>query len=216
MDNPFNNLPKTAGSTLSDTFHKELARYRKDLIMVHNITDVDYICYWDGEPHRVPGMNKDMGHGKGNRPLPRYIAEKYVVEMKDKLINEMQDNKLIELKNSLRKRGATDVVYNANDILERSGEFRTNNPTLINDLFDKLWLGVYEEFGVDTEIVGSADGERLDNRPQEQQILEKMNSKRYSAGTAEVAVEPVEVLPKEKTYPINKNKEKFVEEVSQV
>jgi hypothetical protein len=113
-------IPGPLDNPSGEAFKRELYRRSLDSIRVYNPTDEDYFVEWDGHNHRVPGKNKDTGEGKGMRILPRYIAEKYCREMKNKLINEENDKKLADIKERMAKAGTTDIVYNANAQLERN------------------------------------------------------------------------------------------------
>jgi hypothetical protein len=63
--------------------HRELQRKSLDRIQVNNPTNTDFITYWDGFPYVVPA--------KGSLVEKRYITEKYLIEMAQKLLIEEAD-----------------------------------------------------------------------------------------------------------------------------
>jgi len=63
-------------------FHQELERRANDLIKVFNPTDKDYIVEWS----RRDGSKLFRVPAKGDAILIRYIAEKYLQEMFEKLM----------------------------------------------------------------------------------------------------------------------------------
>ncbi|OGU80424.1 MAG: hypothetical protein A2W11_00725 [Ignavibacteria bacterium RBG_16_35_7] len=194
--------------------HRELYRRSQDSIRVYNPTDKDYLVDWDGHKHRIPNKNRNDGWGQGMRILPRYIAEKYCREMKNQLINELNEKKLQDIKNKLEKSGATDVLYNANLLMERSHDFRTDNQDLIRKYYEILWLGIEEEFGLDQETKLLSEESQI-TVPAEEEILKKMANKKYIPETI-LTNENIDTSgqPSSK-YPINKNrKDNLIKEVA--
>lgn len=72
--------------------HLEIWRRSQDICRVHNPTDEDFVVYNDrqvtNERWVIPAQTKDIGPGKGNKDVPRYIAERYLDKMGGKLIQE--------------------------------------------------------------------------------------------------------------------------------
>ncbi len=161
-----------------DAYKKELERRSMDSIRVFNPTDTDYYVEWDGYKHRVPGKNKDEGIGKGMRVLPRYIAEKYVREMKNLLINQMNDKRLADIKEKLQKAGTADIVWNANTELERQHDVRTDNPELVKKYYEICWLGVEQEYGMD-EVTAPQALPRESYTHSEEDMLKELQNRRY-------------------------------------
>jgi len=159
-----------------EAWHNEQRRKSQDLIRVFNPTDEDYVLIWDegGAQSKfiIPNQNKDMGWGKGQRVMQRYLAQKYTREIITKIINTRQDVKLEELKKKLQKQGATNIPFNANSELMSTQGVRTDDPQVRQPLEDIIWMGIEEEFGMDREIIqpqavktGMEDPfERLENK----------------------------------------------------
>lgn len=172
----------------AEALKRELQRQSLDIIRVFNPTDENFVTDWDGFKHVIPAREY--------KDLPRYIARKYIKDMKDKLINEMQEKELISLKAKLEKQGVDDVTFKAQELLMRKNNYRTDDPKLIAEIYPKLWKGVISKYGLD-ELPDEAPS-KIDNRPIEDRILADLD-KPY--------VEEVKT-----DYPINKKK--AVEEVS--
>jgi hypothetical protein len=182
-----------------EAWHNEQRRKSQDLIRVHNFTDEDYVLLWDegGAQAKfiIPGINKDMGWGKGMRVMQRYLARKYVNEMVTKIINQRQDMKLIDLKKKLQKQGATNIPYNANQELLSTEGVRTDDPTVRRELEDMIWLGIEEEFGMDREVIPTPP-----IRTGMEDPFERLDNKRYvkpePSAVTTVPVEPDVIVPK--------------------
>lgn len=172
-----------------DTWHREQRRKSQDLIRVLNPTQQDYILLWDQEKFLVPGQEKDMGWGKGMRVMQRYLAEKYVREMKDKLILQKQDQKLAEIKEKLEKSGAADVSFNANMQLTSVQGVRSDVPELIERYYEMLWLGIEEEFGMD-DMSQIQDNNTVPTTS-ERDVMDKFANKKYSKPEEVVANAPI-------------------------
>lgn len=203
----------------TDAIHREMYRKSLDTIRVYNPTDQDYSVVWDGFKHVIPSKNRDAGQGKGQRLLPRYIAEKYVRDMKNKLIYEEGEQKVKQLLEDAPKE--LKIKYEA-DPYERQKLYdmapRVDNPTEIAKWYKVLWLGVEEQYGLDSPE-STSQPEMQDQRPIEEQILEQMETKNPD----ELDIEPVikdqptqpliQEIPEAK-YPINKKKENVIKEVA--
>lgn len=173
-----------------EEYKRELLRSSMDTIRVANPSDQDYFVDWDGFKHKVPA--------KGEASLPRYIAKKYVQEMKDQIINRSADEEIEKIKGNLMKQGNADPIYNANLQLSRAPDrFSTSNEALIAKIYPTLWLGVESKYGLDSVPAEATQG--YDSRPNEDKVLAGLD-KPYVAGD---------------TYPINKAKqENEVKDVS--
>lgn len=161
-------------SERQSAIHREMYRKSLDKIRVYNPTEQDHVVVWDGFKHVIPSKHKDMGWGKGERVVDRYIAEKYCRDMKNKLIYEQGEEfveKLIErATEDMRIKYQTDP-YEKQRLYNQAPSI--NDEKLIKKIYDTLWLGVEEKFGID-EIVEENDGIE-DNRPVEERILLDMD-----------------------------------------
>jgi hypothetical protein len=197
-------------SAQAEAVKREMYRKSQDLIRVYNPTSEDYTLDWDKFKHIVPHKDKDMGWGKGQRVMYRYLAEKYVREIKNKLINEMADGSVQKMLEGMAEVSRTEFLadpYMKQKLYDKAP--RTDNTELIRKIYKICWLGVEEEFGlIDTPEV-EGDGV-VDRRPIEEQILDEMERPAKKIEEVQIVKEP------EATYPINKNKKKeILKEVSQ-
>lgn len=152
---------------------REMARKAQDRIRVFNPTETDYTVRWDGIGFVVPGRVRDNGNGAGQAILPRYVAQNYVKHMTDKILGE----KMISAIRSENERRRSTGQANMNQWEERiqyDTQFRIDNPDARRMVLEVLWLGIEEEFGMDTpervQDQGNYDPRSLDER-----ILEKLD-----------------------------------------
>jgi len=88
----------------------------------------------------VPKAQKDIGKGKGNNDMPRYLAERFTKTMIEQIITKKADIEWNEKKKEYRTLDET--IQHAESV-----PTRTNNPNLWEELFPKIWLGVIEKYG---------------------------------------------------------------------
>jgi len=164
-----------------ENVRREMARTSQDLILVDNPTDKDFAIEWDGYKHIVKAHSQ--------RTLARYLALKYVKDMKDLMINEMANRKFEELMKERSKKGMVELTpFEKQEVWNRT--YSTNDPTLIAKIYPQLWLGVAEEYGLDA--VADDASQLRDFRSDEQKILDSLSKKRVSmpTETANEAVVP--------------------------
>ena len=158
-----------------DMIHREMYRKSLDNIRVYNPTNEDYTIEWDGFKHVVPSKNKDTGFGKGQRILSRYLADKYVRDMKNQIINMESEEKVkemikdapVELKGKYQ-----DDPYEKQKLYDRVP--RTDDPKKIREIYSVLWLGIESQYGLDDPITDTSSG-KIDTRTIEEQILSEMD-----------------------------------------
>lgn len=171
-----------------DNYKREQYRKSMDTILVINPTSEDYICYWDKYPNVIPGTEKDLGFGKGKMQLVRYIAEKYMVEMKNKLVIEKADKMLKDVKERREAKGLAMDPYEVNaEILNTAP--RITNEKEIEEAYGKLYGGLVREFGLYDEPTAMAE-EKLDQRSPEERIMEKIAANKQIAEEKIVRIEP--------------------------
>jgi hypothetical protein len=143
-----------------------------DIIKVHNPTAEDFV-FWDDKygPTRqriiVPKAQKDIGKGKGNNDIPRYLAQRFSKNMIEKLINKEAEKQTRERKKEIRQLPkAEQLQILKNEIV------RTNDKKSWNELLPKVWLGVVEKYGGETipepadtmpTMTGNTIGDALEN-----------------------------------------------------
>lgn len=157
-----------------DAYKRELQRKSLDTLMVANPTDQEYKVIWDKRIFPVPPKHVDMGYGRGKMQLPRYIAEKYAKEMKDFLINQMNKEKSEKMLADHYAKGREELSKHDENLKIHDKGIRTDNETQIAQMYDKLILGVVQEYSADylDEAVSMED-----MRPVEERITERMNRK---------------------------------------
>lgn len=181
-----------------DLTKREMERKSNDEILVHNPTHEDYYVQWGGNYFTVINTNKNNGYGGGNSLLPRYIARKYIKEMKNKLINEENDVILAKAKEEYRGTRWPEETLRIS--------LRTNNSELIKKYFKILWLGLHKRFGMDESPVAIGKPDRKPGKTAEDTILEEMESDEKMVESAPKA--------KEEDKKEDKAKDKFVKEIS--
>lgn len=125
---------------------QELERKAHDRIRVYNPTEEDFIVLWGGLTFEIPAKTKDLGHGKGQQILPRYIARNYVVKMTDRILG----NRLVKAVKEANDLRASRGMSRMNHWEERDNfeaPFRTDNIEARDAIRPLLWLGIEEEFG---------------------------------------------------------------------
>jgi hypothetical protein len=194
----------------ADSFHREEYRKSMDTLLVYNPTDEDYICFWDKYPHVIPNRNKDMGFGKGNMQLVRYIAKKYMDEMKDKLIIQMADKMLEQEKQARTNKGLSNDPYEVNAAIANVAP-KTNNEKEIEKVYEQLYKGVVREFGLYDAPV-KEDMLKPDQRTPEEKAFEKISNKTKEIPQAQnsVIIEPDDLTSDTKTEDITPNGIKVV------
>lgn len=87
--------------------HVELYKRTMDTFRVHNPTDEDCIVWNDrlvtGERWVIPSSKRDVGVGKGNLDVPRYIMMRYLETMGTKMIQEKSKKEWDKLKVKYRR-----------------------------------------------------------------------------------------------------------------
>lgn len=134
-------------SQASEQYKREKTARSLDVICVHNPTEEDRIFWYDKHGPAsvktpVPNKNKDIGFGKGNAHIPRYLAEIYTEDMITKIINSISDAAWAKRKKELR-------LLPKNEMLQIAEQepIRTNDRALWDEWFPKIWLGVVKKFG---------------------------------------------------------------------
>lgn len=145
----------------------EMYKKSLDSIMVHNITDNDFVLVYDramtNTKHLIPHKGKDVGHGRGNMVLPRYLAEKFVDKMIKSIIIERSEREWEKVKDKYRMEERSSF--------EERYALRTNNKELWAELFPQMWLGVVQKYGGD-------DIQELEetNKVQSRNLIQDMQS----------------------------------------
>lgn len=173
-----------------DIWQREQYRKSMDTMLVFNPTDEDYVVIWDKtQKFMIPNKNKDMGFGKGQMQLLRYIADKYMKEMKDKLINSKADAILHKTKIEREAKGLTVDPYEVNASVMNSLP-RTNNEKEIEETYGVLYGGLVREFGLD-ETPAEVESLQIDQRTPEEKAMDKVaKAKEIPVASNSEVVEP--------------------------
>lgn len=188
--------------TAQEVMHRELVQRSQDRIAVHNPTKQPFTFIYDRYRHTIPSCFVDNGFGKGNAIFPRYLALHYIKKMTDAMIMEKSDNAVRE-ENERRVSKGTAPLEPWKDQEVFEGKYRADNESLREEIFAKLFLGVYEDFsGGDVEAEIETEQKR-DQRKVESRLAEKYN-RRFVPAEA--------ITPKSN---IEGKKNKVINEVSQ-
>lgn len=135
-------IPAASRSRKAIAAHLELYNRTQDVVRVHNPTDEDFIVHNDrrfsNEMYSIPNVNKDIGFGKGNNDVPRFIGMRFVdklgMEMIAKLIKDDWDKKKGKFR--LEEQGQ----------MEERLALKSTDLKLWEDVTKKLWLGVVKRY----------------------------------------------------------------------
>lgn len=195
-----NAIPPNARSKQSIAAHLELYNRTQDIIRVHNPTENDFIVYNDrrfaNERYVIPNKDKDIGYGKGNNDVPRFIAQRFVdklgIEMISKIIAEDWDKK--KLKFRIEERGQ----------MEERLALRSSDPKLWEDVTKKLWIGVVKRYQGDMIEEPEAKAPRKQYSSPAEETLDRLG-----INDIEIERQPVQNTPSEVTA-----KDKFAESIT--
>lgn len=167
----------------NEEFHRELLRTSKDLFMVYNPTDRDFVVEVSGTQGFnvvIPNKNKNMGFGNGKREVERWVMELYRKHMVVQLINQLGDEKgkaeLAELaKSNIRfkdKYEENTAVWNNQKIVPR-----TDNPELVEQFSEMVVLGLTKEF--DSEVAEQDMTEYQNKLDPIDKKIERITNRKY-------------------------------------
>jgi len=162
-------MDEKAEALKKDKLLREMKRKANDEIRVFNPTNEDYEARFDGLRWVIPAKDRDIGYGKGDNVVPRYVAKNYFTHMIDKLIMEESDKLMAA---DRKKFGDDSWEYSK---IERRKALKTNNPELRKKYFKILWKGVEREFGVD-EVAQEEIAPRSDARPLDEQLMDEVEN----------------------------------------
>lgn len=170
---PFNlnNIPVDGRTPEQIKQHLELYNRSQDICLIHNPDEEDYVFFYNRRfnpnPYIVPGINKDIGFGKGNLEIRRYLASQYVEKKGEQMINVISKADWDKKKENYRleERGQ----------MEERLALRTNNKELWKAIVPQLFKGVArrseEEMGMGEAIVEKPVDNTLSNA---EQIMEQL------------------------------------------
>lgn len=130
-------------SQKDEALKRELFRKSLDECKVYNKTSEDYTVYWDKFPHNVSA--------NGEAVFPRYIANKYMKEMTDKLLTFKSDEN-VRLENERRVKKGMALMDKHTEQPAFEANFAINKPELREPILRTLWGGVIKEYGKDMPL----------------------------------------------------------------
>lgn len=137
-----NAIPADARNKVQIQAHLELYNRTQDVIRVHNPTSEDFIVHHDrkvsNEQYRIPAKDKDIGFGKGNNDVPRYIALHYINKMGMEIISKQIKEDWEKKKGKFR--------LEEQGMMEERLALRSNDPELWKKVSKELWLGVVRRY----------------------------------------------------------------------
>lgn len=137
-----NVIPPEDRSKAHTQEHIERYKRSRDVCRVHNPTNSDYILYNDkkfsNEQWVIPANTKDLGKGKGNADVPRFVADRYITKMGKKLIYQKSEREWEKIKKNYRREEW--------GTYEERLAIKTNDQSQWDEITPKLFIGVVERY----------------------------------------------------------------------
>lgn len=166
-----NSIPMEGRTPDQIKAHLDLYNRSQDVCLIHNPNEEDYTFFYNRRfnpnPYIVPGVNKDIGFGKGNLEIRRYLANIYVEKKGEQMIMIISKKDWDEKKLNYRleERGQ----------MEERLALRVTNKELWKAIVPQLFLGVVrrteEEAGTGEVIPEKQVDQTLSNA---EQIMEQL------------------------------------------
>jgi len=169
------------------SYQLELERRSNDLLRVYNPMDEDAVVIWDlrsgGKIFRVPAKQEAV--------FPRYISEKYIKEMYDKILNDKAHDAIVKENKRRIDAGmaAMDKTFKTNEQMVFEQKFYNPNNEEAKKIISLLYVGVETQYGVDPmyqkeqEELGSRDFKDILTSVQEDKTkpttVSKQNNSEY-------------------------------------
>lgn len=136
---------------VSELDRRERQRQSMDQILVKNILNEKFRVVYDGISWIVSPLAK--------RVFPRYLAKHFTKKLTDYILITKADQ-AIEEENKRRIEKGMSVMtkYHGGEQQVFEGQFKVNNPHLRRDLYKQIWLGIFQEYGLD-EIAPEPEAE---------------------------------------------------------
>lgn len=155
------------------TYQQELERRANDLLRVFNPLDEDYIIEYD----RRGGTKLFRVPAKQEAVYPRYIAEKYIHEMYDKIVISDADE-AVRKENAKRiasGMAAMDKTLKTGEQQQFESKFYIGNDQRAREIVSLLYMGIESEFGIDRVV---SETQTNDDRPSFVKALEEVQSEK--------------------------------------
>ena len=128
--------------------HRELERRSQDVILVKNPDSADFTIRWDGHLFTIPGNQRDLGDGKGQRRLPRYLAFRYMKKKTSDSFGNMM-TKAVEAENAKRKKKGQEPLNLHSERPAFESRWKAQNSQAKENIFRSLFGGLVQEYGRD-------------------------------------------------------------------
>lgn len=189
MDDIFGQRPKTP---FEEAWHAEQERKKYDIIRVKNPTNQDsYVKYDINRFQKIPA-NSTMD-------VPRYIAIRYVIHMKDTIIHAMSQKKHDDTMAERRVKGFPEykTKWEENQETYMSDSYpKTNNEALMSQVMGELWVGLVYEFGRDVPPAGDPRAGEVDLTPVATKIMDSFDKRRVEPDENSASVLRQDFIPR--------------------
>lgn len=120
-----------------------------DKFRVYNPLEEDFYIEWGGVKHLVPNKNRDMGYGKGQMRVERFLMAWYAKHMTDKIINLMNDRKIDAQLKAFTKANPQAILtpYEQNQKINDRAEIKLDDAGTRKKIIDIIILGLEERYG---------------------------------------------------------------------
>jgi ABC-type Fe3+-citrate transport system substrate-binding protein len=174
---------------------REMARKAQDRLRVLNPTDEDYNVAWDGYLHSVPAKREAI--------FPRYLANKYIQEMTDKILVKAQDD-AVRLENEKRKELGKEEMEKWQEQHTFEDKYRfahgVANPEARKQVMKSLYGGLVEEYGLNISVQNAT---KSNLSPSDEQLLDEIQSETLiTTDVSEKA--PIEELEDKNVFQLQK------------
>lgn len=180
------------------------ARYKEYLEMashdkfrIYNPLEDDFFIEWGGVRHEVPNRNRDMGYGKGQMRVERFLMAWYAKHMTDRIINLMNDKKIDEQMQVFTKNNPQAILtpYEQNQKINDRTEVRLDDLEARKKIINVIILGLEERYG---QMVDDA---HLFDKGTDNDLNNYANSRVYNPSNAPVEPMDIPVAPKAPELP---------------
>jgi hypothetical protein len=132
------------------SWQSEMQRRANDLIRVYNPTNDDYVVEWD----RKDGVKQFRVGAKQEAVLIRYIAEKYIKEMLNKIVTEKTSEAIIKENQKRIERGGAEMDKTMRSGEQMQFEQRVYSQAVAEqkEIMATLFVGIENEYGIDRRV----------------------------------------------------------------
>lgn len=167
MDDQLPQLQQDPQKTAAqEAYRRELERRSLDSIKIFNPLEEEYICYWDGYGNRFPSHRESI--------YPRYIAEKAMKEIIDKILTDKAEHDIKEINRKRMDNGQQRLTPQERWEIESSIEYKISEKSLRRPLVKQIWKGIEKEYGMDM-IPALAEKKNIDSRPVDEQLIDEID-----------------------------------------